>query len=84
MLTGGHRLLTVEQINGVIASRVAWRLAAQGMDQETLAKRLGLSPSALMRRMTGVTEFRVSELVLIARELDCSPADFVRIEVQAS
>lgn len=72
-----HKVLHMAQVNPAIAGAIVSQMAAAGVDHDTLATRIGMTPSALMRRFTSRSEFRVGELVLIADALGCKPSQLI-------
>lgn len=64
-----------------IARSVRAEMARRGINQETLAERLGLTQRAMSRRLTADTSFRAEELAAIADVLGVPVATFLRGEV---
>lgn len=60
-----------------IAANVRHRMREAGISQTDLAAHLGISQSALSRRLLGQAEFFVNELDKIAAAFDCSVADLM-------
>lgn len=53
----------------VLKSNIAAEMGRRDLTQGKLSADLGLSPSALSARLNGHTDFKVSELVFLARLL---------------
>lgn len=52
-------------------------MSVAGVDLDDLAAATGFKKSALVRRMYGETRWKVADLVLIAKAVDCRIADLV-------
>lgn len=51
----------------------------QGFTQKSLAKELGISESAMIKKLSGLTEFRLSEQKQIAKILKLDQVSFLTI-----
>lgn len=56
----------------VLRANIGAELGRRGLTQQDAARRLDLSRQALSSRMRGDTDFRLGELVALARFLDVS------------
>lgn len=52
-----------------VGRRVRGELAEHGVSANAMAKRIGMSQSAMSARIGGAVDFRIGELEAIAREL---------------
>lgn len=62
-------MIEPESLNTQVVTEIRVELARQNMQQSTLAKLCGLTPSSFSRRMTGEIPFTTNEVERIAREL---------------
>lgn len=67
--------------DGGVAANVRAQLARHMISQRTIATVLGLTKTAMSRRMRGETEFRANELQAIATHLGVDVASFYTSEV---
>lgn len=61
-----------------LAATIRAEMARRAVPQTLVAERLGLSQTAMSRRLRAKVEFTVSELVTIADVLDVDPASLLR------
>lgn len=66
-----------------VALAVRLKLTARGMSGQDLARAVGMSTSAMQRRLAGEVDFTVTELDAVARHLGTSPAHLLAQAVAA-
>jgi hypothetical protein len=62
------------QIARVVKVYMHWR----GLDQQTLAARIGMEPSLLSKRLRSIIDLSVDELFVLAEALDVEPAKLLQ------
>lgn len=62
-----------------LAANVRAEMARRRVPQQTVAQRLGVSQSAVSRRVAGHTPFTVAELVQVADLLDLTLSDLIGV-----
>lgn len=67
----------LDETRRYIAGEVRAALARDGRSGAQLSKDAGVAPSALHRKLKGITSFTVEEIVSVAVALDVDPASFV-------
>lgn len=73
------------QIRESIPEIVSSALAESEISQPELARRTGINKVTLQRKLAGVGDFSVSEMVRIAPEVGADPAEWAsRIQVDAA
>ncbi|WP_173078601.1 helix-turn-helix domain-containing protein [Phytohabitans rumicis] len=75
---------TVSGMREAVAENVRIELARRKMSAAELARRLGVPPQNLSRRMTGETPFDTDDLVQIANEFGISVTALLPVEQTAS
>lgn len=65
------------EVSVAVVPNVRAELARQGISQEVIAKKLGLTRHQISRRLRGQTAFRRRELSQIAKHLDIPLAELL-------
>lgn len=74
-------MLDDDECNAKVIWNVRLAAAAAGFETSTaLADATGIARPTLFRRMTGVTAFKVAELIVIARACGIPSGELVRFE----
>ena len=66
-----------QPLSGQVAANIRAELARQRRTQSELVMSLGLSPSAVSRRLSGQQPFEIDEVDAVARLLGVSVADLI-------
>lgn len=76
--------LAPERYSARLSSEIRACMARQSMSQDHLAKAIGISRTALCRKLVGHSEFTVGELDAVARQFDLSVSELLyRVEAAA-
>jgi len=55
----------MERVNPKLPEAIKSRIAYKKTDQQTVAKRMGLTPATLNRKINGENDFKLTEVVML-------------------
>jgi transcriptional regulator with XRE-family HTH domain len=84
MVCNTIHMASIEQRSAAIAMRVAAEIARADRSQAWVAKRTGIPGTTLARKLKGLAQFTISDLLRIAEALAVSPSAFMTAELRGS